>query len=128
MGTLLLFGAICLTWGIMGLLLTVAPTVWVGFMKNVLDDPWQRFWMTQGMLLVGLVLIIGTPDLQWYVLWLVMGGAMVIKACIILGSSEALRKRFLAMSMALPIWVYRCSGILTLVIVVLLASDIILHG
>jgi len=128
MGGLLLLGAISLIWGIMGLVLTVAPTVWIRFNKKMLNDPWQRFWMTQGMLLTGLVLIIGTPTLQGFWLWVGIGVVVVIKACILLGSSEALRNRLIAMATEWPIWVHRGSGILTLVITVLLAADTILHG
>ena len=128
MGVLLLFGAISLTWGIMGLILTVAPTVWISFTKKVLNDPWQRFWMTQGMLMIGLVLIIGTPTFQGFWLWVGFGVVVVIKACILLGSSEEFRKRLITMTTTMPMWVYRGSGILTLVIAVLLAADTILHG
>jgi len=128
MGVLLLFGAICLTWGVMGLIMTVAPTVWIAFAKKVLQDPWQRFWMTQGMLMIGLVLIIGTPTLQGYWLWVGCGVLVVVKACILLGSSEAFRDRLTIMATTKPMWVYRIGGILSLVLAVLLSGDMILHG
>ncbi len=128
MGVLLLFGAISLTWGVMGLIMTVAPTVWITFSKKVLQDPWQRFWMTQGMLVIGLVLIIGTPTLQGYWLWVGCGVLVVVKACIILGSSEAFRDRLTIMATTKPLWVYRSGGILSLVLAVLLSGDMILHG
>ncbi len=128
MGVLLLFGAISLTWGIMGLILTVAQTVWISFTKKVLNDPWQRFWVTQGMLMIGLVLIIGTATFQGFWLWVGFGVVVVIKACILLGSSEEFRNRLITMATARPMWVYRGSGILTLVLAVLLAADTILYG
>ncbi len=128
MGVLLLFGAISLTWGVMGLIMTVAPTVWITFAKKVLQDPWQRFWMTQGMLVIGLVLIIGTPTLQGYWLWVGCGVLVVVKACILLGSSEAFRDRLTIMATTKPMWVYRSGGILSLVLAVLLSGDMILHG
>jgi len=128
MGVLLLFGAISLTWGVMGLIMTVAPTVWITFVKKVLQDPWQRFWMTQGMLVIGLVLIIGTPTLQGYWLWVGCGVLVVVKACILLGSSEAFRDRLTIMATTKPMWVYRSGGILSLVLAILLSGDMILHG
>jgi len=128
MGVLLLFGAISLTWGVMGLIMTVAPTVWITFAKKVLQDPCQRFWMTQGMLVIGLVLIIGTPTLQGYWLWVGCGVLVVVKACIILGSSEAFRDRLTSMATTKPMWVYRSGGILSLVLAILLSGDMILHG
>ena len=128
MAALFLFGAISLTWGVMGLILTVAPTTWIAFAKKVLHDPWQRFWMAQGMLVIGLVLIIGTPTLQGYWLWVGCGVVVVVKACILLGSTEAFRDRWTTLATTRPTWVYRSGGILSLVIAVCLAADTILHG
>jgi len=128
MVALLLFGAICLTWGVMGLMMTVAPTVWITFSKKMLHDAWQRFWMAQWMLVMGLVLIIGTPMLQGYWLWIGCGIIGVVKACILLGLSEVFRDRLTTMATTRPKWVYRIGGILYLVLAVLLAGDTILHG
>lgn len=128
MGAFLLFCAISLVWGVTGLILTVAPSVWDAVIPKVLRDPWSRFWMTQGMLLIGLVLIIGTAPLQGFWLWVGCGVAVVIKACILLSSSEEFRDRLTTMATNWPMWVYRSSGILTLVLAVLLAADTILHG
>ena len=128
MGIQLLFGAISLLWGIAGILLTVAPTVGRGFAQKVLTNSWQRFWTAQGMLLMGLVLIIGTAALQGFLLWVSCGVIVVIKACILLGSSEAFRNRVMIMVTTRSLWVYRGSGILTLVLAVLLAADTIIHG
>ena len=69
MGASFIFGVTSLIWGVAGLILTVAPTVWIAFVKKVLSDPWKRFWITQCMLLIGLVLIIGTATLQGFWLW-----------------------------------------------------------
>ncbi len=128
MGVLLLFGAISLTWGVIGFIMTVAPTVWITFAKKALEYPWQRFWMAQGVLVIGLVLIIGTPMLQGYWLWVGCGVLVVVKACILLGSSEAFRDRLTIMATTRPMWVYRIGGILSLVLAVIFSGDMILHG
>lgn len=127
MGALLLFGAISLIWGLVGLILTVAPTVWIAFVRKVLHDPWKRFWTAQVMLLIGLVLIIGTPMLQGFLLWAGCGVLVVVKACILLAASEDFRDRLAVFVTTRPMWMYRSGGILTLVLGILLAADSILH-
>ena len=77
---------------------------------------------------MGLVLIIGTPMLQGYWLWIGIGAIGVVKACILLGLSEAFRDRLTRMATTWPTWVYRIGGILYLALAVLLAGDTILHG
>ena len=119
---------ISLAWGTMGLVLIVAPIVWIAFVKKTLADPWQRFWVTQAMLLSGLVLIIGTAPLQGFWLWVGCGVIAVLKACLILGSSEDFLDRLATMAINQSMWVYRVSGLLTLVVAFLFAADIILHG
>jgi len=128
MGTLILFIMISLIWGAMGLILTVAPSVWVAFVQKTMSNHWQRFWLTQGMLLMGLVLIIGTAPLQGFWLWVICGILIVLKACMLLGSSVAFRDRLTVLAISWPMWVYRLSGALLLVLAVLLAADIILYG
>ena len=128
MVAVLLFGAISLTWGILGLVLTLAPTLWMTFVKKILSDPWQRFWLTQGMLLIGLVLMIGTVGLQGFWLWVVCGGIEVVKACFLLGASEACRDQFTTIATTRPIWVYRGSGLLIVLLAVLLTADTIFHA
>ena len=128
MGALLLIGAVSLAWGIMGLMLIVAPSGWIAFTKKTLTDPWQRFWVTQAMLLFGLVLIIGTAPLQGFWLWVGCGVIAVLKACFILGLSKDFLGRLAIMATNQAMWVYRGSGLLTLVLAFLLATDTILYG
>ena len=128
MVALFLFGTISLVWGLMGLILTVAPTVWISFVQKIMHDTWSRFWVTQGMLLIGLVLIIGTASLQGFWLWVGCGIVVVLKACTLLGSSDSFRTRLANIATTRSMWVYRSSGLLTLVLAVLLAADMILHG
>ena len=112
----------------MGLVLIVAPIAWIAFVKRTLIDPWRRFWVTQAMLLFGLVLIIGTAPFQGFWLWVGCGVIAVLKACLILGSSEDFLDRLATMAINQSMWVYRVSGLLTLVVAFLFAADIILHG
>lgn len=128
MGVLILFGVISVLWGVLGLILTVVPTVWVAFVQKTMNNPGQRFWLTQGMLLMGLVLIIGTAPFQGFWLWVGCGVIMVLKACLLLGSSVVFRDRLTTLATSWPMWVYRVSGILALALAVLLAADIILYG
>lgn len=124
----LLIGVISIAWGVIGLVLTVAPMAWIAFAKKSLHDPWQRFWVTQGMLLIGLVLIIGTATLQGFWFWVGCGTILVVKACVILGSAEGFRDRLIILTTSQSMWVYRGSGLLTLIFGFLLAADTILHG
>ena len=128
MGALIIFCVISVTWGLMGLVLTVMPALWVAFVQSTMNNPWQRFWLSQGILLMGLVLIIGTAPFQGFWLWVGCGVIMVVKACLLLGSSVAFRDRLTTLATSWPMWVYRVSGVLTLVLAVLLAADIILYG
>ena len=128
MGALLLMGSTSLIWGMMGLVLVVSPIGWIAFVRKTQSDPWLRFWVAQSMLLFGLVLIIGTAPLQGFWLWVGCGVIAVLKACFILGSSENFLDRLAAMATNQSMWVYRGSGLLTLVLAFLLATDTILHG
>ena len=128
MGALLLMGSICLVWGMMGLMLIVSPICWIDFAKKTLTDPWKRFWVTQAMLLFGLVLIIGTAPLQGFWLWVGCGVIAVLKACLILGWSEDFLDRLAGMATTQSMLVYRISGFLALVLAFLLAADTIFHG
>ena len=119
---------ISLVWGTMGLVLIVAPIAWIAFVKRTLIDPWRRFWVTQAMLLFGLVLIIGTAPFQGFWLWVGCGVIAVLKACLILGSSEDFLDRLAGMATTQSMLVYRISGFLALVLAFLLAADTIFHG
>ncbi len=61
-------------------------------------------------------------------LWVACGFIAVGKACILLGSSEAFRTRLMHIVSRWPYWVYRGCGLVSLVLAVLLAADVMLHG
>lgn len=128
MVALALFGLTSLSWGAMGITMTVLPEVWLAFLNRLMNDAWRRFWVTQGMILGGLVLAMGTTTFQGFGLWVACGFIAVWKACILLGSSEAFGTRLMQIVRRWPYWVYRGCGLVTLVLAVLLAADVMLHG
>ncbi len=128
MVALALFGLTSLAWAAVGITMTVLPEVWLAFLNRLMNDAWRQFWVTQGMILGGLVLAIGTTTFQGFWLWVVCGFIAVGKACILLWSSEAFRARLMQIVSRWPYWVYRCCGLASLVLAVLLAADVILHG
>jgi len=66
MVALVLFGLTSLAWAAVGITMTVLPEVWLAFLNRLMNDAWRRFWVTQGMILVGLVLAIGTTTFQGF--------------------------------------------------------------
>lgn len=128
MGAGILFGAVSLIWGLMGFLLIVTPQTWISFTVKTLEDPWWRFWVSQGLLAIGLVLVIGTPSLQGFWLWVTCGSMGILKGCFLLGSTESFRARLAQVITGRSMWVYRTGGFLNLVLAVFLAVDFILHG
>ncbi|RMH08999.1 MAG: hypothetical protein D6704_02110 [Nitrospirae bacterium] len=122
-------GATALFWGIMGVVMSILPEAWLGFLRQVVEDPWRRFWFTQGIILTGLILIIGTSTFQGFWLWVSWGVLVVIKGCVLLGASEeTLRMRLMSRMLNWPWWIHRLSGVVTLVLTALLTVDLILHG
>ena len=121
-------GATALFWGLMGVAMAILPEGWVGFLRHVLEDPWRRFWFTQSIILTGLILIIGTSTFRGFWLWMGWGVLVVVKGCVLLGASEALRIRLMVKMADWPRWIHRLSGVVTLVLTALLTVDLILHG
>ena len=66
---LLVFGFTSLLWGAIGVVMTVLPQIWSNFIYRAVEDDWKRFWLTQIMILVGLVLTIGTAQFQGTLVW-----------------------------------------------------------
>ncbi len=66
MVALALFGMTSLAWAAVGITMTVLPEVWLAFLNRLMNDAWRRFWVTQGMILGGLVLAIGTTTFQGF--------------------------------------------------------------
>ena len=121
-------GVVSLLWGVTGLVTIVFPDRMMGEMCKSLQDPWRRFWITQTLLLCGLILIVGTLILEGFWLWVACGLIMVVKACFLLGVSDSFRIRLLQFVSQWPYWTIRVMGVLNLGLAVLLAGDLILHG
>lgn len=66
MVALALFWMTSLSWGAMGITMTVLPEAWLAFLNRLMNDAWRRFWVTQGMILGGLVPAIGTTTFQGF--------------------------------------------------------------
>ncbi len=124
----IVLSVVSLLWGVTGLAAVLFPEWVVGTMTKSLANPWQRFWLTQGLLLCGLMLIVGTLMLEGFWLWIGCGVVMVVKACVFLGLSDPVRGRFLQLVNGCPQWSFRAGGVLNLGLAVLLAGDLILHG
>ncbi|MCZ6800383.1 MAG: hypothetical protein O7F12_07850 [Nitrospirae bacterium] len=122
------FGFTSLLWGVIGVVMTAVPQLWANFIHQTVEDDWKRFWLTQTMILVGLVLTIGTAQFQGTLVWMVFGVVLVVKACVLLGAGSHLRTRLLNVMSASPLWAYRCGGVMMLTLAVFLATDVILHG
>ena len=123
-----LFGITSVLWGVMGVAMTVVPQVWTTFLGQVLGNDWKRFWLTQSMIFVGLILVIGTFPYQGFWLWVTCGVIMIGKACVLLGAGKDSRMRLLALIEQWPLWAYRCGGLVMVILAVFLATDVILNG
>ncbi|MBM4123354.1 MAG: hypothetical protein FJ246_00120 [Nitrospira sp.] len=121
--TLPLFGLVALTWLAMGVTMITLPARWRARIGRVLTDPLPRFLLTQGMILGGLVLLVGSSTQEGHWLWVSVGALMVIKGMILLGASPRLRERLLGRWGRIPLWVHRLSGTVLIVLATLLAID-----
>lgn len=123
-----LFGLISFAWLVVGIIMAVLPEAWLAFLNRLTGDAWRRFWVSQGMLLGGLVLAIGTTTFQGFWLWVICGYSLCGQACLLLGLSETFGIRLMQIMNRWPYWVHRCCGVVVLILAVLLSTDAILHG
>ena len=123
-----ILGLFSVVWGVLGLLFAIAPASVLARAQRILFDTWWRFWTAQATLLIGLLLIIGTSSLEGRWLWVACGGIGVVKGCVWLGASESLLDRIWRRFSQWPVWLFRCDGVLGVVLAVLLAADLMLHG
>lgn len=121
--TLLLFGLIALTWLAMGVAMITVPIWWRDRIGRALRDPLARFLLTQGMILGGLVLLVGSSVREGDWVWSFLGAFLVIKALILLGASPWLRERLLDWWGRIPLWAHRLSGTALVALATLLAID-----
>ncbi len=94
-----------------GVVLLVAPLWVVGRMKHLLSSsPAITKW--SGVTLVaGLILIVAAPDLDYQVLWVVMGVAMIAKGGWLLLAHDDTRHAVLQWSLSREATDYRFAGL-----------------
>ncbi len=126
--SVVILGLFSVVWGVWGLVFVIMPTRAIMWTKHFFFDAWQRFWIALFVLLTGLLLIIGTSSLEGRWLWVACGGISVVKACLLLGSSESFRERMWQRCSRWPAWLLRCDGVIMLALAVLLAADLMRHG
>ena len=63
-----ILGTVGFTLGVLGIVMTLVPVIWKMSLAKMLREPGPRFLATQGMVLGGLVLLIGTTEFQGF--WL----------------------------------------------------------
>ncbi|MEW6544541.1 MAG: hypothetical protein AB1411_13150 [Nitrospirota bacterium] len=123
MVTLLLFGLISLLWLAAGVAMIALPAWWIERMRAVLSDPLRRFVLLQGVLLVGLVLVLGAPERRGVWLWATLGLVAAAKALLLLGLPDRLRTALTDWWTRIPLWTHRAAGLVLTVLATLLAID-----
>ena len=98
-------------WLAVGLALIAAPAWWSTLMTGMISSPSRRFALTQVMILIGLLLVIGTSSLQTVWLWGSLGVLAVLKGMFFLGAPEGLRGRVLSWWSRTPAWAHRIIGL-----------------
>lgn len=123
----IMFGITSVVWMAMGVLLAVGPQLWTRWISRLLDDDWKRFWMTQAMIFMGLILMAGSSEFRGFWVWVSCGVLLILKGCILLGAGRELRQALFAWTREWPLWIYRCSGIVMVVLAVFLATDALMN-
>ena len=123
-----IFGTLGLMVGVLGIVMTMVPVIWRTSLTKMLREPGPRFLATQGMVLGGLVLLIGTNEFQGFWLWVTLGFFGVVVGCFMLGASSSSRERLIHLLGQWPSWLYRLGGVMVVCFAVLFGADLILHG
>lgn len=126
--TMILLGLVGLSWVAIGVVMITAPGWWHERMGDVIATPPSRFLLTQGMILGGLVLMLGTSAQQGFWLWGTLGALLVAKALVLLGAPESLRERLIGCWKKNPMWLLRLGGVLLMALATLLAIDTLRGG
>ena len=123
-----IYGCLGVALGMVGLLMTVVPATWKTTMMSMLKDPGPRFLATQGMVLGGLILFMGTTGFHGFWVWVILGVVGVVIACFLLGCSAKARETLIHAIEQWPPWLYRLSGVMLVTLAILFGADVILHG
>lgn len=114
MMAVVLFGLIVLVWVGMGTVMIGMPGAWVAWIRATLGHPLPRYGLAQGMLLMGVVLFLGRGVLGTEWLWLTLGTITVVKALLLLGSSQHLRDQMVQWWEQRPLWLTQGAGVVML--------------
>lgn len=125
---MLVIGIISVVLGGTGLAMATFPSAWVGWSVRTLSDPSRRFLTTQGMVLGGLLLVIGTASWQGFWVWMIIGALAVGLAMLMLSATDHMREQLATLVQRAPLWAHRLAGLLMLVLATLLAMDLIRHS
>jgi len=121
MQTTLVLGFISLIWLAAGAALIAAPAWLSGQVQRNLADPFSRFFLLQGAALAGLLVVLASSVEQRSWFWIVVGSLAAAKAMILLGLPAHRRDRLLSWWCALPQWLQRLGGAVTVILAALLA-------
>jgi threonine/homoserine/homoserine lactone efflux protein len=125
MATMIILALISLCWLAVGFMMAVAPAVWRRWLTRSLTDSLPRFLIGNGILLLGLLLLAGSPGLQGRWLWAALGGVAVVKALLLLGLSDPYQRAWVSRWQRLPAIIHRLAGVLYVALATLLAIDTI---
>lgn len=128
MQTTLVLGFISLVWLAAGAALIAAPDWLSGQVQRNLADPFSRFFLLQGAALAGVLVVLGSSVEQRSWFWIVVGSLATAKAMILLGLPAHRRDRLLSWWCALPQWLQRLGGAVTVVLATLLAIHAVRGG
>ena len=123
-----MYGGLGVALGMVGLLMTVVPGTWKAAMRSMLREPGPRFLATQGMVLGGLLLLMGTTGFHGFWLWVLLGVVGVVTACFVLGCSAKVRETLIHVIEQGPSWLYRLTGLMIVTLAILFGADVILQG
>lgn len=128
MQTTLVLGFISLVWLAAGAALIAVPAWLSGQVQRNLADPFSRFFLLQGAALAGVLVVLGSSVEQRSWFWIAVGSLATAKAMILLGLPAHRRDRLLSWWCALPQWLQRLGGAVTVVLATLLAIHAIRGG
>lgn len=126
--TSLLFGAISLAWLVVGLVLLTVPSRFHQWLHRGATEPLPRFFLTQGLLFVGLLLLVTSLTEQPSWAWVGVGWLCVLYALLLLGLPARVRVRLVQWCGPGQSWLARVGGVGLVVLATLLGLNVIRGG
>jgi hypothetical protein len=119
----LVLALVSLLWFAAGVGALAAPAWWSRRLHRSMADPVSRFFLIQGLLLAGVLLLLAAAELPRSWFWMAVGGLAAAKALVLQGLPDRGRERLLTWWMSRPPWVPRLAGAVTAALATLLAID-----